>query len=82
MIQMLQVLRMYDLGGELLNVIRNMFVNSLVCVGINGPWHLNMYVDILMKEVKIRIGRIRVMFLGKEKEWRLSDLLYADDLVL
>ena len=33
-----------------------------------------------MKEMKIGIGRRGVRFLGNGREWRISDLLYADDL--
>ena len=29
-----QVLRMYDVGGKLLNGIKSMYVNSLVCVRV------------------------------------------------
>ena len=31
-----QVLRMYDLGSKLLNGIKSMCVNSLVCVRVKG----------------------------------------------
>ena len=31
-----QVLRMYDVGGKLLNGIKNMYVNSLACVRVKG----------------------------------------------
>ena len=42
----------------------------------------NVYVDPVMKEVKIRMGRRRVSFLEDGREWRLPGLLYADDLFL
>ena len=32
----LKVLRMYDVGGKLLNDINSMYVNSLVCVRVKG----------------------------------------------
>ena len=35
-----------------------------------------------MKEVKIGIGRMGVRLLEDGKEWRLTGILYADDLVL
>ena len=41
-----------------------------------------MYIDVEMKEVKIGIGRMVMRFLGEGREWRLSGLLYANDLVL
>ena len=31
-----QVLRMYDVGGKLLNGINSMYVNSLACVRVKG----------------------------------------------
>ena len=35
-----------------------------------------------VKEVKMGMGRRRVSFLEDGREWRLPNLLYADDLVL
>ena len=31
-----QALRMYDMGGKLLNGIKSMYINSLACVRIKG----------------------------------------------
>ena len=31
-----QVMRMYDVGGKLLNGIKSMYVNSLACVKVKG----------------------------------------------
>ena len=47
-----------------------------------SPWLLNAYMDAVMKEVKMRMGRRGVSFLEDGREWRLPGLLYADDLVL
>ena len=47
-----------------------------------SPWFFNVYMDVVMKKVKIGIGRIGVKFLEKGREWRLVDLFYEDDLVL
>ena len=47
-----------------------------------SSWLFNVYMDAMMKEVKIGIGRKRVKFLEEGREWRLPGLLYADDLVL
>ena len=47
-----------------------------------SPWLLNGYIDAVMKEVKIGMGRRGVRFMEEEKEWRLPGLLYADDFVL
>ena len=46
-----------------------------------SPWLFNVYVDGVMKEVKMGMGRREVSFLEDEREWRLPGLLYADDLV-
>ena len=42
-------------------------------------WLFNVYMDALMKDVKIRRG---VGFMEDGSKWRLPGLLYADDLVL
>ena len=31
-----QVLRMYDMGGKLLTIIKSMYANSLACVKVKG----------------------------------------------
>ena len=31
-----QVLKMYDVGGKLLNGIKSMYVNSLACIRVKG----------------------------------------------
>ena len=41
---------------------------------IMSHWLLNVYMDAMVKEVKMGIGRRR--------EWKLPGLLYADNLVL
>ena len=51
-------------------------------VCIVSPWLLNVYMNAVMKEVKIGMGKRRLRFLEDGREWRLPDLLYADDLVL
>ena len=40
------------------------------------------YMDGVMNEVKMGMGRRGVDFMEDGREWRLPDLLYADDLVL
>ena len=47
-----------------------------------SPWLLNVYMDGVMKEVKMGMGRRGVRFLEDGREWRVPGLLYADDLVL
>ena len=49
---------------------------------IISPWLFNVYMDPVIREVKMGICRMRVRFLDDEREWRLPGLLYADDLVL
>ena len=49
---------------------------------IMSPWLFNVYMDTLMKELKIGIGRRLVRIQEEGREWRLPGLLYADDLVL
>ena len=47
-----------------------------------SPWFFNVYMDAVMKEVKMGMGRRRGRFLEEGREGRLVGLLYADDLVL
>ena len=41
-----------------------------------------MYIDTVMKEVKMGMGKSGVIFQGEMREWKLPGLLYADDVVL
>ena len=96
-----QVQRMYDVCGKLLNGIKSMYFNSLVCVRVKrgesecfrinkgvrkgcvmSPWLFNVYMDAVMKVVKIEMGRRGVRFQEEGREGRLTGLLYADGLVL
>ena len=47
-----------------------------------SPWLFNVYMDAVMKEVKMGMGRRGVRFLEDETEWRLLGLSYAVDFVL
>ena len=47
-----------------------------------SPWLFNAYMNAVMKELKMGIGGRGVRFQKKGREWRLTGLLYADDLVL
>ena len=49
---------------------------------IMSPWLFNVYMNGVMKEEKIGMGRKGVSFMENGREWRFSSLLYADDLVL
>ena len=42
------------------------------------PWLFNVYMDGVMKEVKMGMGRKVVSFLEDRREWRLPGLLYAE----
>ena len=47
-----------------------------------SPWLFNVYMDAVMKEVKIGMESMGVRFMEERGERRLPDLLYADDFVL
>ena len=47
-----------------------------------SPWLFNVYMDGVMKEVKMGMGRKGVRFLDDGREWKLPGLLYEDNLVL
>ena len=46
------------------------------------PWLINVYINAVMKEVKMGMGRMGVKFLKEGREWRLPGLLNVEDLVL
>ena len=89
------------MGGKLLNGIKNIHVNTIACVRVNGGeskcfrinsgvrqecimplWLFNVYMDAMMKEVKMEMEKERTEISREGREWRLSCLFYADDLVL
>ena len=47
-----------------------------------SPWLFAVYIDAVMKEVKMGMGRMGIRFLEDGREWRFPSLLYANDLVL
>ena len=47
-----------------------------------SPWLFNVYMDGVMKEVKMAMGGRGVRFQEEGREWGLPGLLYGDDLVL
>ena len=47
-----------------------------------SPWLFNVYMNAVMKEVKMGMARSRVIFQENGREWILAGLLYTDDLVL
>ena len=47
-----------------------------------SPWLFSVYIDRVMKKVKMGMGRKGVSFMEDRREWILPGLLYADDLVL
>ena len=98
---LLEVLRMYDVGGKLLKDIKSMYVNNVACVRVKrgdskcfsincgvrqgcimSPLLFNIYMDAVMKEVKMGMGRRGVRFQEEGRKWRLPGLLCANDLVL
>ena len=48
-------------------------------VCITSPWLFNVYMNAVMKEVKMLLGQMGVRFLEEGRECGLPDLLYADD---
>ena len=46
-----------------------------------SPWLFNVCMNTIMKVLKIWMGKRGVRFQEEGSEWRLSGLLYADDLV-
>ena len=49
---------------------------------IMSPWHFNVYMDTVMKKLKMGMGRRGERVQEEEREWRLPGLLYVDDLAL
>ena len=45
-------------------------------------WIFNVNMNAVMKKLKMGMGRRGVRFEEERREWRLPDLLYADNLVL
>ena len=81
------MLRMYDVGGKLLNGIKRMYVDSLACVRfkwgeserfridsgvrqgcIMSLWFFNVYMDAVIKEVEMGMGRMGVRFMEEGRE--------------
>ena len=48
---------------------------------IMSPRVFNLYMDAVMKEVKMGMGRRGARFQEEGREWRLARLLNADDLL-
>ena len=46
---------------------------------VMSPWLFILYIDAVMKKVKMRMGRMGVRLLEKRRERRLLGLLYVDD---
>ena len=47
-----------------------------------SSWLFDVYMNALIKEVKMGIGRMGVRFLEWGREWRLPGLFYGDVLIL
>ena len=59
------------------------WIDSWVRQGyIMSLWLSHIYMDAVLKEVKMGMGRRGVRFLDDGKEWKLPGFVYADDLVL
>ena len=46
------------------------------------PWIFNVFIDGMIKEVKMGLWKRGVRFMGDGREWIFPGLLYAGDLVL
>ena len=46
-----QVLRMYDVGGKLLNGIKSMYVNILACVRVKGGESVCFRIDSCVRQI-------------------------------
>ena len=46
---------------------------------VSCPLVPNVYMDAVMKEVKVGMSRIGVRFLEEGRKWKLPGLLYVDD---
>ena len=47
-----------------------------------SSWLFSVYMDAVMKEVKMGMGRSGVRFLEEGRDRRLTSILHVDDLVL
>src|SRR5678816_4114816 len=47
-----------------------------------SPWRSNLYMDEVMKKLEVGVTRDSVRMMENEREWRVPNLLYEDDLVL
>ena len=74
---------MYDVDSKLLNGIKNIYIDSLACVRmkrdekecfriesscIMSHCLFNVYMDAVMKEVKMRIRRMKVIFMEEGRK--------------
>ena len=64
-------------GGERFRIDNRLRQGCNVC-----PWLFYVYIDGVMKEAKMGMGRKGVSLLEHRREWRVPSLLFADDLVL
>ena len=96
------VLRLYGIGGRLLQGVMSFYVGSKACVRVGNevsewfpvrvgprqgcvmsPRLFNLYMDGVVREVNARVlGRGLKVVDGNDNEWELSQLLFADDIVV
>ncbi len=91
-------LRVYGVGGQLLEGIRSFYGNASASVRVNGelsdsfnievgvrqgcvmsPWLFNIYMDVCMREMKVRVRDIGARLKVRGVEQPLVSGLYADD---
>ena len=99
---MWNVLRLYGVGGKLLQAVKSLYTDSRACVRVGNetsdwfpvrvglrqgcvmsPWLFNLYIDGVVREVNARVlGRGVELLDGNGNDWRLNQLLFADDTVV
>ena len=98
---MWDVLRIYDVGGSLLNGIKAFYRDAKACVKVNGEqsetfgiqkglrqgcgmssWLFNIYMDGVVREVKVKAKEVGVKMCANGEEWLLNAILFADDTAL
>ncbi len=47
-----------------------------------SPWLFNIYMDVVMREMKGRVGEVGVKMYAEGRKWVLNSILFSDDTVL
>ena len=93
---MWNVLRLYGIGGRLLQGVKSLYVGSKACVRVGNevrvglrqgcvmsPWLFNLYTDGVVREVNARVLVRGLKLVDRnDSEWELNELLFVDDTVV